>query len=473
MNRLKKLLAFVLCVATLLGCCVVSTSAAAVGTEANPENANNKFFSAANCYLLNTDLAAGDKDGYWYVFTADTSGILCVDAVAKDANGANTNNHQVTVWCNGKKFTAFSDIYTRPIAPFKVNRGDVVTIHMTAKPDSKGNYPKLKIYCNVTIVYGNTSEPVPVKSDTGFVANVQAGKTVVYQDATNGGRYGGKGITIAYNRGVISKAEVTVNNTVYKDTDNDGVIELMLPGDPNAMIAVHPVISIYNGAPIDCTYFVRVVDSAKESSTPFKCNHSLTYYGRVDACHKSGRDEYWRCKLCNTCFTSASATTITDPSFLVLAPDRALTYVSETESTCAKNGVRAHWYCTECKKYYSDSKGATEVTYSSLKKPLKTEHSFEFTNVVKESTVKEQGSALYTCKICKTTETRSLPLLERWMRGDLNNDGIVNSVDINLHRRVLVGYRLGSQGEDAADFNDDGELNAMDSYSMRLSIAGN
>lgn len=475
MNFFKKTLALLLCIALLTGLVgAVGVSAASpIGTEANPENANNKYFSAGQAYLLNTDLAAGDKDGYWYQYTATSAGLLCVDAIGKDANGNNTDNYQVTVKCNGKNFYAFADFYTRPIVPFKVNRGDIITIHLTAKPDKNGNYPKLKIYCNLTTVHGNSSAPVMIKSTDSFVANIESNKSVVYQDGTNGGRYGGKGIKISYNKAIISMTEVTVNGTVYKDTDKDGVIELTLPGDPNAMIATHPVFSIYNGSPVDCTYFIRVSDSAKEGAAPPPCKHSLKLYERIEPCHKSGREAYWYCSVCNTYFSNSSATKVTDPSFAVLPPDRDLQLVNAVASTCAKNGVKAHWICIECKACFNDADGKQSVKYESLLLPLLSEHKYEFSGVLSESTIKVQGSELYVCRVCGGTEERPLPLLERWIKGDIDNDKKTNAVDTNLLKRIMAGtYNTCEQGLDAADYNDDGELNAMDSYLLRKIVVG-
>ena len=475
MNFVKKTLALFLSLAMLasLSASFSISAAAAVGTEANPKNANDLYFDTARCYLLNTDLAAGDKDGYWYQYTATGSGILCVDALGKDANGNNTDSYQVTVKCNGKNYYAYADFYTRPIAPYKLNRGDVVTIHLTAKPDKNGNYPKMKIYCSLTTVYGNTSDPVMIRSTNSFVACVPSMKSVVYQDGTNGGRYGGKGIKISYNKAIISRTEVTVNGTVYKDSDKDGVIELNLPGDPNAMIPAHPVFTISNGSPVDCTYFVTVTDSAKEGSTPAVCNHSLKYYERLEPCHKSGRGQYWYCSRCNTYFSDANAKVITDPSFEILPPDCSLRRVEATASTCAVNGVKAHWKCDECGVLFSDSAGKQSVSYNRLLLPLTTDHKFEFSKVVRESTVKVHGSALYTCKICKGTEERALPLLERWMKGDVDNDKKINAVDTNILKRIMAGVYTGnSQLIDAADFNDDGELNAIDSNLLRKKVVG-
>jgi len=65
-----------------------------------------------------------------------------------------------------------------------------------------------------------------------------------------------------------------------------------------------------------------------------------------------------------------------------------------------------------------------------------------------------------------------LPLLERWNKGDLNNDGKISGVDSNLLKRALVGYSLSENALDAADVNEDGNINSMDSFFIRRIISG-
>ncbi|MBE6586785.1 MAG: hypothetical protein E7647_00045 [Ruminococcaceae bacterium] len=373
MNFFKKTLALILSLVMLV-CCLaaaVTAEAAELGTEANPENANDRYFSAAGCYLINTDLAEGDSDGYWYTFTATGAGFVCIDATARDAAGASTDLYQITVQCKGVTYNAFEDIYTRPVVPFRVSRNDVITIHMTARPDANGSYRMTKVYCNLTTVYGTESDPVLIKSAEGFVANVQAMKTVVYQDGTNGGLWGGKGIVVsADTKADIYNTEVILNGTVYTDKDKDGTIELMLPGDPNAQIAAHPIFSVYNDNADDVSYTIKVVASAAESG---------------------------------------------------------------------------------------------EVEH---------EHSFEFSKRVKEPTVTEEGIDLFVCSGCGETEEVKVPVLERWTKGDLNNDGEINAIDANLLKRVLAGQLSGEQIIDASDYNEDGEVNAIDAAYLRKSVSG-
>lgn len=373
MNFSKKALAILLAVLLLASSMTAFSFAAEgeIGTEANPENANDRYFSATKSYLINTDLAEGDSDGYWYTFTAPGAGILAIDASAVDVNYAKTEDFQVTVTCKGQTYLANDVVFTRPIAPFRVSRNDVVTIHMTANPDADGNYPKLKIYCNITTCYGNSTDPLLIKSANGFIANVQGNKSILYQDGTNGGLWGAKGIVIsASSPEYIAKTEIDVNGVTYTDKDQDGTIELMLPGDPNAQIAPHPQFEIFNLNAVDVSYVIRVVDKAEESDV------------------------------------------------------------------------------------------------------IEHQHVYEYTETLKEPTFFEEGRELHTCTGCGGTVEVSVPTLERWAKGDLNNDGTVNSIDSNMIKRIIVGYSASEQAMDAADILEDGEVNAMDSAMLKKMISG-
>ncbi len=373
MNFFKNALALILAILFIFSAMSVAVFADAgeIGTESNPENANDRYFAAAKSYLINTDLAEGDSDGYWYTFTATSAGILAIDASAADATGAKTEDFQVTVTCKGITYKANDVVFTRPVTPFRVSKNDVVTIHMTANPDANGNYPKLKIYCNITTSYGNANDPLLIKSKDGFIANVQANKSIIYQDGTNGGLWGGKGIIIsAADASLIAKTEVVMNEETYKDKDNDGTIELMLPGDPDAQIAAHPIFEIFNLNGNDVSYVIRVVESAEESD------------------------------------------------------------------------VVAH------------------------------QHNYEFLETLKAPTLLEEGIDLYICSGCGDVTEVSVPSVERWEKGDLNNDGDVNAIDSNLMKRVLVGLLMGDQVIDAADLYEDGTVNAQDASMLKRIISG-
>lgn len=57
--------------------------------------------------------------------------------------------------------------------------------------------------------------------------------------------------------------------------------------------------------------------------------------------------------------------------------------------------------------------------------------------------------------------------------GDLNGDGKVNTMDINIIKRVLAGINtLEAKNEEAADINGDGAVNSFDSNLLSRKVAG-
>ncbi len=461
----------VLCMLAALMSGTVSVNGAEVGTNENPENANDRYFAAARTYLLNTDLAEGDSDGYWYVFTAESAGMVCIDARAMDSSGNYTDMFQITVESGGVTYYAFDEIFTRPIAPFRASTGNVFKIHMTAEPNANGEYEATKIYCNVSIVAGNDSTPVPVKSEGGFIANVKAERQVTYQDGTNGGLYGGKGIEVTSESGV-ANTEIILNDVVYTDVDKDGKIELMLPGDPGAMIAIHPIFTVSNLSKSNVKYVVRLVDFAQESET-VECEHELEYTPEVKACHKNGMMEYWYCDLCETYFANEQATEVTEPELLVIVADMGLENIPAKDATCFEEGNIDCWHCIACGEYYADEEGLVPLTYEDVVIPMPAHGELEFVKTLVAPTFDNGGIDLYTCNVCGEEVEIETDPLEHWERGDLNNDGVVNAIDTNLLRRVMVGYIITVQGMDAADINSDGEINAKDAYALKVKVSGN
>ncbi len=469
MKRITALF-MVICLLACTICGTVSANGAEVGTEDNPENANDRYFSAVKTYLLNTDLQEGDSDGYWYEFTSDGAGMICIDVRAQDMNGNDTEFFQITVECGGVTYYAFDELYTRPIAPFRVSTGNTVKIHMTATPNESGVYAATRIYCTLNRVAGNESDPVPVKSEGGFIANVKAARQVTYQDGTTGGLYGGKGIEVTSASGV-AETVIILNGVEYTDKDKDGKIELMLPGDSGAMIALHPMITISNLSNTNAKYVVRMVEFAQESEL-IQCSHLLEYYPEVKACHKDGMMEYWYCGLCDTYFADEAANEMTEPELLVIVADMGLEYVEAKDASCHAGGNIGYWNCVACGEYYADEEGLVPLTYEEIFIPKTSSEELEFVQTVIAATFEKGGVDLYRCTVCGEEVEVETAVLEHWERGDLNNDKVINAIDTNLLRRVMVGYVIAVQGMEASDVNGDGEINAKDAYSLKLKVSG-
>lgn len=131
-----------------------------------------------------------------------------------------------------------------------------------------------------------------------------------------------------------------------------------------------------------------------------------------------------------------------------------------TPPTCAEEGYTTN-VCTICSH-----------TSVSDRTPKTEDHTMELSAILTPPTVTEEGVSLYVCAVCGIEEKRSVPVLERYMKGDLNNDQKVNSIDANLLRRVILHSSSDLQMLDAADINDDGKINGLDSNILTRRFIG-
>lgn len=126
--------------------------------------------------------------------------------------------------------------------------------------------------------------------------------------------------------------------------------------------------------------------------------------------------------------------------------------------TCTEDGYTT-LTCSVCRDSYT-----TDIT-------KKTGHNFEITSVLKEPDFENEGEAEYSCKICLESKKESLPVLEHFKKGDLNNDGKINPVDSYQIKLIIVGYSFTLQEFDASDMDNNGKINSVDSYMIKYLIA--
>lgn len=92
-------------------------------------------------------------------------------------------------------------------------------------------------------------------------------------------------------------------------------------------------------------------------------------------------------------------------------------------ATPEKAGNIEYWQCEECKKFFSDAEGKTEITEA-------------------DTVVNYVGP--------------------EYKAGDVNNDGSINARDISAIMKAMLGNVPAVYNEKAADFNNDGTINARD-----------
>ena len=89
----------------------------------------------------------------------------------------------------------------------------------------------------------------------------------------------------------------------------------------------------------------------------------------------------------------------------IKATGHKLTATPAKAATCTANGNKAYWYCSTCKKYFSDKGGKTEITKASTVVKA-AGHKFSDWTTTSFNVDKGTSTQKRTCSVCKKTETR-------------------------------------------------------------------
>ncbi len=94
-----------------------------------------------------------------------------------------------------------------------------------------------------------------------------------------------------------------------------------------------------------------------------KCQHSLEgIAAKAATCNQKGNIAYWHCTKCGKYFSDKNGIAeITLDGTVIEAKGHSLEAHATKQPTTTSEGNIAYWYCTECKKYFSDSKGTKEI----------------------------------------------------------------------------------------------------------------
>ena len=103
------------------------------------------------------------------------------------------------------------------------------------------------------------------------------------------------------------------------------------------------------------------VFSAKLPHTPTKTEAKAT------SCDAMGNIEYWTCSVCNKTFADADCTEEKQKSeFMIEKLEHEIVFKEESLAEGTKDGMKEHYECTVCKKYFLDEQGTEEVELEDL-----------------------------------------------------------------------------------------------------------
>ena len=193
--------------------------------------------------------------------------------------------------------------------------------------------------------------------------------------------------------------------------------------------------------------------------------HILTETKEVPAtCEKDGTKAYWTCSECKKMFSDKDGENeITKPE-VIKATGHNLTKTDEVPATCEKDGTKAYWTCSACKKLFSDEKGENEITEPEVIKA--TGHDWGEWVETEAATEEKEGSETRTCKNDpKHTETRAIPTTiayrnvsgegNTWYKGSnaTSDYAFKRSIDDSSTISHFTGIRVDNNPVDEANYS--------------------
>ena len=96
--------------------------------------------------------------------------------------------------------------------------------------------------------------------------------------------------------------------------------------------------------------------------------HNLTHKEKKDAtCTEDGNIEYWYCENCKKYYSDENGKTeISEDELTTKATGHNLTHKEKKDATCTEDGNVEYWHCENCGKYYNDGNGKTEILKDKL-----------------------------------------------------------------------------------------------------------
>ena len=139
-------------------------------------------------------------------------------------------------------------------------------------------------------------------------------------------------------------------------------------------------------------------------------NYMLHTEGKKATCTEAGNTEYWYCSVCKKYFSDEAGTKETTLADTVLpAIGHQLNKTDSKAATCTEAGNTEYWACNACGKYFSDEAGTNETRLADTVIPATGHHYGEY-QLTKEATVLEEGVRTAYCS-CGAYVTVAVPVL--------------------------------------------------------------
>lgn len=128
------------------------------------------------------------------------------------------------------------------------------------------------------------------------------------------------------------------------------------------------------------------------------------------------------------------------------------------------------------KEFMGDGENFESIEYMpQVINNVENSHNWIFDRVIKEVDFGESGAEAYICEICSREKIVEIPPAPAWKKGDLDNSGNINTKDAFIMKKCMTGYVPGEYKKwflDAADVNGDGSINEIDMNLLHRIIMG-
>ena len=160
-------------------------------------------------------------------------------------------------------------------------------------------------------------------------------------------------------------------------------------------------------------------------------NNMLHTEGKKATCTEAGKAEYWYCSVCKKYFSDEAGTKETTLADTVIpATGHQLNKTDSKAATCTEAGNTEYWTCNICGKYFSDEAGTNEIRLADTVIPATGHHYGEY-QLTKEATALEEGVRTAYCS-CGAYVTVAVPTLTPSIK--LN----VSSLRLRVKQRYTV-----------------------------------
>ena len=180
---------------------------------------------------------------------------------------------------------------------------------------------------------------------------------------------------------------------------------------------------------------------------------------KAATCTEDGNNEYYSCSACGKVFKDADGKTKTSvEAEKIAATGHTMTKTDAKAATCTEDGNTAYWYCSVCKKYFSDGNGTTEIALPDT--VVKAHHTMTKTDAKEPTCTAEGNNAYYTCSVCgkvfkdeagtqpTTVEAETLekkahtPVVDAAVAATCEKTGLTEGSHCSVCNEVLVAQKV-------------------------------